>query len=61
MGNNYEFGIAELRGEKDKEISPDPPCESAFLITFLAPAKSNAPRRAVKKKYCKSFILSLTR
>ena len=48
MGNNYEFGMrnSELRGEKDKEISPDPPCESAFLITFLAPAKSNAPRRA---------------
>lgn len=56
---NYECG------ERDKEVSPDPPGESAFLIfyvsikvfeckarkvlTFLALAKSNAPRRARRK------------
>lgn len=38
---NSECGMrnAELRGEKDKEISPDPPCESAFFDYFFGASK----------------------
>ena len=40
---NAECGIA---GEWVKVSNLNPPVESAFLVTFCAPAKSNAPRRA---------------